>query len=105
MIAKLYTLSPVTINTAGTREAISGSSVLCYSVIISADKLNTGNVYVGDSSVSSSNGEELAAGESIILTADELFNGNIEIDLADIYVDTQTNNNVVRIQYQKRKPY
>lgn len=104
MILKLFTLTPVTIDTAGTREAISGSSVRCKSVIISADSLNTGKVYVGDSSVSSTNGVELSAGEDIILDADYLGNAEDELDLSDIYVDTASNGNKVRIQYFTRKP-
>lgn len=65
---KTVTISPVTVTTAGTRKQIFATSLAVKSVIIQADNLNTGKVYIGDSTVSSSNGVELAARESLTIT-------------------------------------
>jgi len=58
---------------------------------------------VGDSTVSSANGIELAAGECISIEGEELRGNFLEVDLADIYVDTETNGNVVRVAYMARR--
>lgn len=50
---------------AGTRVQLSATSTPISSVSVKALSTNTGIVYVGDSSVSSSNGRELEAGESL----------------------------------------
>lgn len=97
MTQKAKILTSVTIAIAGTRQQITSTDMAVYSVVIQADLLNTGNVYIGDSIVSSSNGIELAAGDSYIVEAQDL--GDQEINLSDFYVDTDTNGNVVRIQY------
>lgn len=96
MAQKSKILAPVTIDTAGTREAITALELGALSVVIQADSLNTGKIYVGDSTVTSANGIEVAAGEAFVLTPAE---GDKEVILSDIYVDTETNGNVVRIQY------
>jgi hypothetical protein len=51
--------------TAGTQVQLSATSVPIVSVTIKALSTNTGIVYVGDSSVDSTNGRELQAGEAI----------------------------------------
>ena len=71
-----------TVTTAGTRVALVGSSTSCAAVIIRALSANTGTIYVGDSSVSSSNGHTLSAGESVGLAIN---------DLASVYIDSSVN--------------
>lgn len=66
-----------TVATAGTAEALAASTTV-KSVVIKALYSNTGTVYVGDSSVSSTTGIELAAGDSVALEID---------DLSKIYLD------------------
>jgi len=78
-----------TIGTAGIAETL-GSSTAINSVTIKALAGNTNNVYVGDSGVDSSNGFVLAAGEAISLDID---------DLADVYLDVDTNNEGVSFIY------
>ena len=70
-----------TISSAGTQEALASSTTI-KSVTIKALAANTNNVYVGDSSVSSSNGFVLVAGESISLDV---------ANLATVYIDVDTN--------------
>lgn len=53
-----------TVTTAGTRVALGASQALTIGVWIRAATTNTGLIYVGDSSVSASNGYELAPGEA-----------------------------------------
>ena len=103
MAQKMFTLAAVTITTAGSRQAISATPTPTTSVIIEADPTNTGYVYVGDDSVSSSNGSALLPGESLSVDTDVTGHAAEEVYLSDIYVDTATNGNKVRIQYLKRR--
>jgi hypothetical protein len=66
---------------AGTAEALGGPTAIV-SVTIKALGDNTGNIYVGDSSVDSSNGFILEPGDSVSLDID---------DLSDVYIDAQVN--------------
>lgn len=69
------------VTTAGTRVALAASQAIS-SVTVKAKAANTGSIYVGDSTVSSSNGFVLAAGEAISMDID---------NLADIYLDSSVN--------------
>jgi len=69
-----------TVGVAGTAEALSTDTIE-HIVYIKAMTSNTGNLYVGDSAVSSANGFPLAAGEQISLQTR---------DLSKIYLDTDT---------------
>lgn len=71
-----------TVASAGTQEALAGSSVLKHSVTIKALAGNTNNVYVGSSTVSSANGYVLDAGETLTL---QISNLNL------VYIDVDTN--------------
>jgi len=84
-----------TVTSAGTAEALTSSSVLASSVIIRAMEDNTGYVYVGDSTVSSSTGA-LEQRTTIAFGGD---NNVGTIDLADVYVDADTNGDGVDIWY------
>ena len=70
-----------TVAAAGTAEAVVSSETDYNMVQINALPTNTGNVYIGDSSVSSSTGYVLDAGDTIILPIK---------DLSTIYVDADT---------------
>ena len=59
------------VNTAGTAEAVSGSVVI-RRILMKASLANTGNIYVGDSDVSTTEGFPLDAGEVWIGTVDNL---------------------------------
>ena len=60
-----------TVTTAGTRVALAASQAV-RSVCIKALAINTGYIYVGDSSLSSTNGFQLLAGESVSLDISNL---------------------------------
>jgi hypothetical protein len=79
-----------TISVAGTAEAIVGSSTECVSVTIKALAGNTGNVYVGKSTVNSSNGLVLAAGDSVSFDID---------NLNRVYIDVDTNGEGISFLY------
>lgn len=97
---KLIPIQQLNVPTATTRvQANSGTSRLCTTVIIQALTGNTGNCYVGDSTVAAALGLQLAPGASITLNADQDLENEDKtyIDLADIWVDAATNGNKVNI--------
>jgi len=53
-----------TVSSAGTAERLSATDVYVFWLTIQADPSNTGNVYLGGDSVSSSSGIQLAPGDS-----------------------------------------
>lgn len=87
--------------TAGTRVAITATTTLRgYSVVIQAKASNTGKIYVGDSSVTSTKCvAELSAGQSV--TIDAVQNaGRVElVKLSNIYIDSSVNAEGVHIGY------
>lgn len=78
------------VTTAGTAEALAGSTA-CIRAVIRAKDANTGKVYVGNSSVSSSN-------TGIVLNAGDAY--EMELDnLNKIYIDSDTNGEGVTYSY------
>ena len=75
-----------TVDLAGTAQAIGGSQALLSGITVRALVGNTGLVYVGNASVDSTNGHELAAGVSVFIEVD---------NVATIYVDAATNDDGV----------
>lgn len=71
-----------TVTTAGTRVALASSQAILSGVTVKALAANTGVIYVGNSSVASTNGFQLAAGESVFLEI---------ADLATVYLDAAVN--------------
>lgn len=70
-----------TVTTAGTRVALATTQTV-KSVTIKALNANTGTIYVGNSTVASTNGLELLAGDTV----------NMDIaDLATVYIDSSVN--------------
>ena len=74
-----------TVTAAGTRERLVAvaSSVSVRGVSITAKPTNTGKVYLGDSTVASTNTPPIAAGDDVAL------GGGDPLNLADIYIDVQ----------------
>jgi hypothetical protein len=100
MQAKYKTLSVVTVATAGTRVPLSSTPLYASALLIVADRLNSGYVYIGDESVSSANGIELSAGrDHPIGVESEGGRFNAPLNLADIYIDSSVNGNAVRVSY------
>mgnify|MGYP003612434561 CR=1 FL=1 len=70
------------VTTSGTRVALGASAVLTSGVTVKAKATNSGLIYVGGSTVASSNGFQLAAGEEVFVEV-----GNV----ATVYVDAAVN--------------
>lgn len=69
------------VTTAGTRVTLAGSTS-AKSVTVKAKRTNTGSIYVGDSSVSSANGFELRAGDSVSLDIANLQTVNLDASVS-----------------------
>jgi hypothetical protein len=89
---KVLTLPKVTVTQAGEAQPLSQNSVLVYSVTIQSTRLNTGYQYVGDSNVTSDNGQEFGPSDTVEIEAPPSPKGQFEFDLKDVYVDSTTNN-------------
>lgn len=100
---KHFTLAPVTVAAAGTAVPISAVATPAIDIIITADAGNTGTVYVGDSTVDSSNGQPLAAGESYAIGTGGIRGTQEDFVLSDVYVDAATNGDSVRVAYTSRR--
>lgn len=77
------------VTTAGTRVTLA-STTACKSVVVMAKLTNTGKIYVGGATVSSTSGIELAAGETISLDVS---------DLASVQIDSSVNGEGVKFTY------
>lgn len=71
---------------AGTAVQILASGVQVFAVYFIAREGNTGNIYVGDSDVSATNGVELAPGASVFMS-----NDRESFQPQDWYADAATN--------------
>ncbi len=90
--------------TAGTELPLSTTKILAYGTRIKAPAGNAGVVYIGDSTVASTTGYELAAGETLNL--DDLLPASQQgepIDLSLVYVDAATNGEGVCVLYLDNK--
>jgi hypothetical protein len=98
MAANFISLAPKSL-TASAATKISSTQLFAASVVIYADNLNTGNVYLGGSNVTVSNGIPLSKNQSQNISYELVFGTNGKIDLSTIYMDTDTTGNLVRITY------
>lgn len=71
----------ITVTTSGTRVALAGSTAVV-AVVVQALSTNTGSIWVGDASVTVSNGFELQPGQSTGIAID---------NLSKVFVDASTN--------------
>lgn len=94
---KLKTIAEVTVTTGGTRVALSASAVKVYACSVQSLSTNTGTQYIGDSTVSSSNGMILGPGDVAELDGPPGAREPHQFDLSDIYVDSSTNNAKFRV--------
>ena len=94
---KLKTLPAVTVATSGTRQPLSATTIMVYGVIIISLSTNTGIQYVGDSTVSTSNGAPIAPDGSWELGPPEAARGYDQFDIKDVYVDSSSNGAEFRI--------
>ena len=93
-----------TVTTAGTAEALSASTLNVISYSIQAKSANTDNIFVGDSSVSSTvHGTVLAAGQSESVDTSVMGSpASVEdarMDLNAVYIDSAVNGEGVSVTY------
>lgn len=94
------TSTTATVSTAGTRVQIStDTTIRTPYVVIQASSANAGTIYLGGSTVSSTNGLELFPGESYIFNAETSREGNRVYRLSDIYLDSSANGLICRVMY------
>lgn len=104
MAVKTFTLADVDIPSTLTATQVSSTATPITSIIFQAHPSNTGNIYVGDVSVSATRGIALAPGEVVAVSADLSGRaGGDELILSDWYLATATNGNDAKISYQKRR--
>lgn len=99
----------VTVATAGTRVQVTSGSIYCTQLIFEGKTGISGNVFIGNSGVSSSNySMALSAGERQVISlggspvrpSDS--NGGPEFQLNTFYVDAQTSGAIVMVTYVQR---
>jgi hypothetical protein len=102
MAARFVTGAKV-VTAAGTAEALVAASTLVSQVIIQAKIGNTGNIFVGDSGVSATNGQTLGAPASATTTPDAITigpeGGHDWLDLLEVFVDAGVNGEGVNFLY------
>ena len=95
-------MAQLDIPTSGTRVQVSATEVTTTSVTFYAADANTGKVFIGDSSVSSTRFiAALDAGESLNISADYYGTGQ-EFDLSDFYIDAATSGDDAHVSYVTR---
>ena len=82
-------IGTVTVVSAGTRVAVATSGHAVSAVSFKARAANAGNVFIGDDTVSSASGYELAPGDEITISFRE------SVDLRRFYVDAAGNGDKV----------
>jgi hypothetical protein len=97
------TLPQVTAGSPNTPVRVSQSHLLVSSYTIQSDETNTGSQYVGDASVSASNGQKFGPGDTVEWDAPMGHRGPEELDLYDVFVVSSTANSVFRISACIRK--
>ena len=93
-----------TVATAGTRVQLSTTDLFVSSLYLEALKTNTGDIFVGDSTVSSTAYMAcIAAREGFNIAADLVdgANSKVLINLKNLYVDSSVNGEKVQLTYQK----
>lgn len=105
MAVKYTTLAAKTVAVAGTAEAITVLNIQTPSVVIQALESNTGSIYIGDSSVDSTNGTTLAPSDVFEFSGDERSGrgGADELILTDLFVDSAVNGEGINISYFGRR--
>lgn len=99
-----YTLPDKTVTTASTRVQLTTVNLMVFCITIQALPGNTGNIFVGDSSVSSTQAfVELTPGSVYVL--DGYMNPNQKgtmetMNISRIYIDSEENGDGVHIGYQ-----
>ena len=91
----------VTIANAGTAVPLVSGNTWGRGLIVQASEDNTGRVFVGDSNVDAASGIELSPGKAVQIEIPGA--PDYTVDLSTVYVDTETNNNVVKVAFLTRQ--
>lgn len=89
-----------TVTTAGTRVQLSATQILAVNVSIQAKAANTGVIYVGGPTISSSRGVALNAGDTLALLP--MARHNEYYDLRSIWLDASVSGEGVTYAYRPR---
>lgn len=103
MAAKYFTLDLVIVPTAGTAVPISATAIPVSTVLIQADSLNTGAIYVKSEGASNVAAQELYPGQNIVIDAPLIGGTPSDILLSDVWLDTATNGNAARVSCLRRR--
>lgn len=105
MAIQLVTLPPVTVSAANIAVPLYALPLAVTSVTIIAEPTNVGDIYVGASNVTATNGPPVPARDSVIIQGDNSPQGRTEeFFLNEVYVNSATSGNTVRILAFARKP-
>lgn len=102
MVMQMVSLPDVTLALAGTRQRLNVASLEVDNITIQWHPGNTGDIYIGDSSVAAGRGFLLSASNPIlsITTDDTQADEDIVVmDLRDIWIDGSVNNDKVKLGY------
>ena len=103
MASMIKQLAAQNLTSAGTAQALTTTATICQSVLIVAKSTNAGSVYVGDSTVDSTNTFPIAAGESYRIEAPQAPGGGADdMDLSTIFWDGGTTNDDIFVIYAQR---
>lgn len=92
--------SVINLTAAGTAQQLSSSELLVDGFVVQGRVGNTGNIFVGDSTVSSTDfAIELDAGETHKFDASEFAKGDAQVDLSTIYFDGGTTDDDIVVYY------
>lgn len=89
-----------TVTTAGTRVQVSTTDLWVKKVVIAGHAANTGNIFIGDSTVSSTVGLQMKAGAAPVVLGDLEINGRDDFfNLKNMYVDVSVSGEKVSFLY------
>ena len=88
-----------TLGTPGAAQRVSLSEIPVEAVLIQAERTNSGDLYIGDSSVDSSKGIPLRPGARFCVDGDREHGAPCYIDLKSIYFDGATAGDKIRVLY------
>lgn len=94
---KLKTFPAVTVSKAGERKQIYDKSLLVYEVSIQSLTSNSGTQYVGDETVTSSNGHQVLPGDPVVIELPSRARATDQFDISDVYVDSSTDGAEFRV--------
>lgn len=96
----MKTLAAVNLDSAGTAEQLSASSVYARSVTVTSHPDNSGRIWVGDSDVAVNRGVPIEPGEDVVITPEHLgLNREALLDISDLYFDGATTGDDALVTY------